>query len=119
MTDTTVTFDSTASIALPNTGSFTSGTYAPADYNPTNYFTNAETAPYGTNLTNFIGGKVNGIWSLYGQGQCPGDSGGISNGWSVTITTITPVNPTTACWLGLPNLPINSWWVIILAITWR
>ncbi len=101
MTDTTVTFDSTASIALPSSGSFTSGTYAPADYNATNAFVNAGAAPYGTNLTNFVGGNANGTWSLFGQDNAPGDSGGISNGWSLTITTITPVNPTNSLLAGI------------------
>ena len=94
MTDVTLTFDSTAPIVLPSQGTFSSGTYAPASYNPTNFFTNALAPPYGTNLSSFNGLSPNGAWSLYGQDTAPGDAGGISNGWAVTITTITPVNPT-------------------------
>jgi uncharacterized repeat protein (TIGR01451 family) len=103
MTDTTLTFDSTAPIVLPSSGDLTSGTYQPADYNPGDIFTNAVALsivtnaivpPYGTSLTNFSGLPPNGTWSLYAHDDVSGDAGGISNGWAVTITTITPVNPT-------------------------
>ncbi len=105
ITNVTLTFDSTASIVLPFEGTFSSGTYAPASHNPTNYFTNAVyylnnsytnavASPYASNLSSFIGLSPNGAWSLYGADMDPGDAGGIANGWAVTITTITPVNPT-------------------------
>jgi len=107
MTDTTLIFDSTAPAALPASGDLTSGTYQPAsytaDYNPNDVFTNAVTLnivtnavapPYSTSLTNFEGFPPNGFWSLYVHDDADGDSGGISNGWAVTLTTIIPVNPT-------------------------
>jgi uncharacterized repeat protein (TIGR01451 family) len=103
MTDTTLTFDSTAPNVLPSTGDVASGTYRPADYNANDDFTNAVTLslvtnavipPYSANLTNFNGLPPNGVWALYAHDDAAGDAGGISNGWAVTITTITPVNPT-------------------------
>ncbi len=94
MTSTTLTFDSTAAAALPSQGFLTSGAYRPADYNPADVFTNAAPPPYNTNLANFNGLSVNGAWSLYAHDSASGDAGGISNGWAVTFTTITPVNPT-------------------------
>lgn len=103
MIDTTITFDSTASTVLPASGDLSSGTYQPADYNPDDDFTNAVilsvvtnpvVPPYGTTLTNFNGRVPNGTWALYAHDDAPGDAGGVSNGWAVTITTITPVNPT-------------------------
>jgi uncharacterized repeat protein (TIGR01451 family) len=102
MTDTTLTFDSTAPIVLPSSGDVTSGTYQPADYNANDVFTNAVTLglvtnavipPYSANLTNFNGLPPNGTWSLYAHDDVVGDAGAISNGWAVTITTVTPVNP--------------------------
>jgi uncharacterized repeat protein (TIGR01451 family) len=102
MTGTTVTFDSTAPNVLPGTGDLSSGTYQPANYNPDDVFTNAVALslatpilpPYTANLTNFNGLAANGAWSLYAHDDAPGDAGGISNGWAVTITTVIPVNPT-------------------------
>jgi len=103
MTNTTLTFDSTAPTVLPSSGALTSGTYQPGDYNPDDVFTNAVTLslvtnavspPYSTNLTNFGGFPPNGVWSLYAHDDAAGDAGGVSNGWAVTLTTIVPVNPT-------------------------
>jgi uncharacterized repeat protein (TIGR01451 family) len=94
ITNVTLTFDSTTALVLPYEGTFSSGTYAPASYNPTNFYSNAVAPPYATNLSSFIGLTPNGAWSLWARDMDPGDAGGISNGWAVTITTITPVNPT-------------------------
>jgi uncharacterized repeat protein (TIGR01451 family) len=110
MSGVTFTFDPTASVPLPSDGYIVSGTYLPEDYNPsfifTNSFTNglfasvfpnSATNPplpvVGTNLTGFDGLSPNGTWSLYVYDATNGDAGGISNGWGLTITTITPVNP--------------------------
>jgi uncharacterized repeat protein (TIGR01451 family) len=92
MVDQTLIFDQTASNALPASGQIVSGTYRPADYGPSYSFSNAPAGPYTTNLLVFSGISPNGVWSLYAYDTAQGDSGGISNGWAVTITTITPVN---------------------------
>ncbi len=89
----TLTFDSTSTLALPSLGNLTSGSFAPGDYNPSDVFTNALPPPYSTNLANFNSLPPNGAWSLYAHDDDPGDAGGISNGWGVTITTVIPVNP--------------------------
>jgi uncharacterized repeat protein (TIGR01451 family) len=90
----TLTFDSTAPTVLPSEGNLTSGTFAPADYNPNDVFTNALAPPYSTSLTNLNNLPPNGAWSLYAHDDAVGDAGGISNGWAVTLTSIIPVNPT-------------------------
>ncbi len=92
MFDQTLVLDQTASNALPASGEIVSGTYRPADYWPTYSFSNAPAGPYTTNLSVFGGISPNGVWSLYAYDTAQGDAGGISNGWAVTITTITPVN---------------------------
>jgi uncharacterized repeat protein (TIGR01451 family) len=94
VTGTTLMFDSTAPTVLPSQGNLTSGTFAPADYNPTDVFTNALAPPYNASLTNFNNLPPNGAWSLYAHDDAAGDAGGISNGWGVTITSVIPVNPT-------------------------
>ncbi|HEY3863682.1 MAG TPA: protease pro-enzyme activation domain-containing protein [Verrucomicrobiae bacterium] len=98
-----LTFDSTAPTALTNEGNLISGTFRPADYNPTDIFTNAVfppgatnalTGPYSTNLASFNGLAANGAWALYAHDDSDGDFGAISNGWTITITTVVPVNQT-------------------------
>jgi uncharacterized repeat protein (TIGR01451 family) len=90
----TITFDSSAPNVLASEGNLTSGTFAPASYNPKDVFTNAPAPPYATNLANFNSLPGNGTWSLYAHDDAEGDAGGISNGWAVTITSVFPVNPT-------------------------
>ncbi|HUD82931.1 MAG TPA: DUF11 domain-containing protein, partial [Candidatus Saccharimonadales bacterium] len=92
MVDQTLIFDQTAANPLPASGIIVSGTYRPGDYQPSYSFSNAPAGPYSTNLSVFSGISPNGTWSLYAYDTTQGDSGGISNGWAVTITTITPVN---------------------------
>ncbi len=94
VTGATLLFDSTAPAVMPSQGNLTSGTFAPANYNPGDVFTNAPAPPYSTNLVNFNNLSPNGTWSLYAHDDVEGDAGGISNGWAVTITSVIPVNPT-------------------------
>jgi uncharacterized repeat protein (TIGR01451 family) len=92
----TITFDQTAALIVPPQGQIVSGSYQPADYNPTNSLpSNAPAGPYSANLALFAGLSSNniwGTWSLYVFDNAAGDAGGIANGWGLTITTITPVN---------------------------
>ena len=96
----TVTFDQNAALVLPSSGPIVAGSYQPADYFSLEY-TNVETfsnspvptAPYSTNLAVFGSVPANGTWRLYVEDESTGDSGAISNGWGLTITTITPINP--------------------------
>ncbi|HEV7926119.1 MAG TPA: protease pro-enzyme activation domain-containing protein, partial [Verrucomicrobiae bacterium] len=100
-TGVTITFDATASLALPSQGNLNSGTFAPGDYNPSDVFTNALAPPYSASLTNFNDLPPNGVWSLYAHDDASGDSGGVSNGWAVTITTVIPVNPINSLTAGI------------------
>jgi uncharacterized repeat protein (TIGR01451 family) len=47
--------------------------------------------PYGTNLAGLNGGNPNGTWYLFVQDDKIFDSGMISNGWLLTLTTANPV----------------------------
>jgi uncharacterized repeat protein (TIGR01451 family) len=47
--------------------------------------------PYGTNLAVMNGSNPNGTWSLFIQDDTVIDSGVISNGWILTLTTANPV----------------------------
>ncbi len=98
-----LTFDDTAAAGqVPN--SVVSGTYRPTDNSVPDSF--PAPAPYrpwhvqtGSNqLSNFNGYNPNGTWQLFIVDDAITNSGSISGGWSLDITT-TPVTPppTTAC----------------------
>jgi len=90
-----LTFDDSALVPLPGTGSIGTGTWQPAAYSPAPVFPNpAPTGPYGTTLSVFNNANPNGSWSLFVLDDSAGDQGGISNGWSLAVTTISPVNQT-------------------------
>lgn len=93
MSNITFTIDPEASVPLPAMFSIVSGTYLPEDYDPSFVFTNAPVTNPVVNLTGFNGLSANGVWSLYVYDGVNGDAGGISNGWGLTITTTTPLNP--------------------------
>jgi uncharacterized repeat protein (TIGR01451 family) len=47
--------------------------------------------PYGSTLSALAGGNANGTWELFVQNDTPFNSGTITNGWWVTLTTGSPV----------------------------
>ena len=103
------TFDRTASAVVPDEGQIVTATYRPLDYEPGDLFpTNAPGGPYQANLSAFEGITPNGTWSLYVVDDTSGDFGIISNGWSLAITTITPVNKITDLAVGLALSPTNQ-----------
>jgi len=59
----------------------------------TNLYTHlsAPQPPYGINLANLNGGNPNGPWYLFGQDDQVINSGLISNGWAVSLTTANPI----------------------------
>jgi uncharacterized repeat protein (TIGR01451 family) len=100
VTGLTLTFDDSAPAGLlPETGQLAlgaSGVFQPTAYSPApklgGFPTNAPAGPYPTALSALNGGNANGPWSLYVFDDSAGDKGAISNGWSLALTSITPVN---------------------------
>jgi uncharacterized repeat protein (TIGR01451 family) len=88
----TLTFDDSAAFALFPDSPIASGTYKPGTNGTVNWPTNTPAAPYGVALSVFNGTLANGTWSLYVYDGSEGDYGSISNGWSLAITTVKPVN---------------------------
>jgi subtilisin-like proprotein convertase family protein len=86
-----ITFDDTAA-AIPDSSAVTTGTYAPADYGGiTDTFASpAPVAPYGTSLSVFNGTSGNGVWSLYIVDDADTESGSMTGGWTLNITTGIP-----------------------------
>jgi subtilisin-like proprotein convertase family protein len=93
-----LTFDDSASSSLPDATQIVSGTYKPTSHGAFNGPSPAPAGPYGSALSIFNGTNPNGTWSLYVYDDAGGDSGSISGGWSLDITTngptITSFNPT-------------------------
>lgn len=84
----TLIFSDSATATLPDAGPLVAGTFKPTDVTPGDAMpAPAPAGPYGTNLSVFTGLTANGTWSLYGVDDGGGDSGAISNGWSLRIST--------------------------------
>jgi len=91
----TLVFDDDASTAptnLPQAGQIVSHTYMPTAYFPVATFPAlAPPVPYATNLSSLYTGNPNGGWSLFVIDDQEGDDGVISNGWSLTLITASPI----------------------------
>jgi subtilisin-like proprotein convertase family protein len=118
VTNLNLTFSDTASGIFPtdifSSASNTSGTYLPTNTtisseNPDIFPAPAPSGPYGGAFSAFNGANPNGTYSLYIVDDGAGDTGTISNGWSVTITTtgVSAVAPEPATGLlGLCGLAV-------------
>jgi uncharacterized repeat protein (TIGR01451 family) len=105
----TVTLDATASTMLPE-GNYNSGSYRPAAYAPAVTFPSpAPTNGYGTALSVFNGANPNGTWSLFVLDDSAGDDGQITDGWSLQIKTIFPVNQIADLSLAVTAAPDPVW----------
>ena len=86
----TLTFDDAASNLLPHFSQLVSGTNQPTSFAlATPPFPPALTppGPYGTSLSALNGINPNGSWALYVIDDTAGNSGAISNGWVLNLTT--------------------------------
>jgi uncharacterized repeat protein (TIGR01451 family) len=111
VTNLTLTFDDGASNTLPQSSTITSGSYRPTAYNgpsgPAVLPPPAPLMPYGSVLGKINGTQPNGTWSLYVLDDSPGDSGLISSGWSLSISTISPVSPIADVGVTLVSAPAS------------
>lgn len=82
------TFDDAAASTLPDETVLSSGTFKPTDYTTGDTMAApCPAGPYGTSLGTFLGSDPNGTWSLYIVDDASIDSGLITGGWKLTITT--------------------------------
>jgi uncharacterized delta-60 repeat protein len=90
----TLTFD-TNSAYLPQAAQIVSGTYEPTAFFPVATFPvpapSALPVPYATNLSSFNRSNPNGAWSLFVIDDQQVNDGVISNGWSLTLITASPI----------------------------
>jgi hypothetical protein len=89
-----LTFDDEAAGGLPDSAQITAGTYKPTGFGSISIATPAPAGPYGTSLTAFDGVDPNGTYSLYVVDDSKNDSGQISGGFTVEITTDSGPPPT-------------------------
>src|SRR5581483_8819914 len=96
ITNVTLTFDDAASGSVP--APIVSGTYKPTNGGAFGGGPPAPAGPYGSALSVFNGTNPNGTWNLFVYDDGGGDTGSISGGWSLDITTngptISSFNPT-------------------------
>jgi subtilisin-like proprotein convertase family protein len=97
VTPTNLTFDSSASSAVPSPP--TTGTWLPTDGALRDDDTFPVPAPTGSThplgLSVFSGTAANGTWSLYVLDVVVGDSGSVAGGWRLQITTDDQTPPDT------------------------
>ena len=92
VTNVTLTIDDDADEPLPLDDYLTTGTFQPNKLHPTNYFDMPLPAPPGNSnapamMSVFKGTDPNGTWNLCVVQDNATDSGIISNGWSLNITS--------------------------------
>jgi subtilisin-like proprotein convertase family protein len=91
VTNTRLTFDDSAPAALPQFALITDGTFKPTDYKVSDtFFSPAPLAPYSHALNVFNGTDPNGDWKLYVQDDQQQETGVITSGWVLAITTSGP-----------------------------
>jgi uncharacterized delta-60 repeat protein/uncharacterized repeat protein (TIGR01451 family) len=90
----TLTFDDSAATSLPQGTQIVSGTNKPTSYAvaPPPFPLPAPPAPYNTNLSSLSGSNPNGTWSLYVYDDSQFNSGIISNGWVLRLSTASPTS---------------------------
>jgi hypothetical protein len=81
-----LTFDDEAAGGLPDGPQITAGTYKPTLGNG-NISITSPAGPYGASLSTFDGANPNGTYSLYVVDDAKNDSGQISGGFSLDITS--------------------------------
>jgi PKD repeat protein len=91
-----LTFNDSAANDLPQNTIITSGNYRPTNYGAGDTFPAPAPAPSAaTTLSTFNSTDPNGTWSLYVVDDTGGDSGSISGGWCLQITTTLVNSPPT------------------------
>jgi len=101
ITNVTLTFDDTVTNLLPGASQIYSGTYHTTTYAAANApppfplpaSGPTPTPPYTNDMSVFNGINPNNAWSLFVFDDTPRNSGIISNGWLLHLTTSAPIQP--------------------------
>jgi uncharacterized repeat protein (TIGR01451 family) len=95
VTNVTLTLEDSALAGglLPDATQINPGSYQPTDYESGDAFPPpAPAGAAGSALAAFNHTNPNGTWSLYVMDDATGDAGTIAQGWSLTLTTVNPVD---------------------------
>src|SRR5438477_7787221 len=79
--------DDSASSAVPQNSALSSATFKPANYGNFTFAAPAPAKPYGATLSALNGNSASGDWKLFIADDTPTDSGAITTGWSLALTT--------------------------------
>ena len=91
-----LSFDDAAAAPLPEFAPLATGMYKASVYGTLGSLpTPAPGAPYAATLASLNGSSPNGTWSLYVFDHKQGDSGGLTGGWGLSLTTVNPVGAAT------------------------
>jgi uncharacterized delta-60 repeat protein/uncharacterized repeat protein (TIGR01451 family) len=109
VTNLVLTFDDTAATQMPSTNRLTTGTYRPSNFKQgVRFIAPAPTAPYGSELSVFKGINPNGTWSLYVLDDTALDSGAITRGWRLNLTTVKDLNTTADLAVGMEGVSTQA-----------
>jgi subtilisin-like proprotein convertase family protein len=88
LVDVTLGFDDAATASLPDNTQIVAGTYKPTNYDVEDVYANGgPQPPFGATFSGFVGTVPNGTWSLWVIDDSPQDSGTITGGWTLSLTT--------------------------------
>lgn len=94
VTNVMLNFEDELTVFLPEKTPLVAGGYKPTDYLPGDVFpAPAPRGERGSQLSTFNGTDPNGFWSLYVNDASVGDGGVIAEGWTLSLTIATPINP--------------------------
>ncbi len=86
-----INFDDAAAVNLPDSGTLTSGTFKPTDFEAGDVFPSPapQGATSGSTLAAFFGSAPNGIWRLFAVDDTGNNVGSIAGNWNLNLTTST------------------------------
>ncbi|RZA20175.1 MAG: hypothetical protein EOP93_06645 [Lysobacteraceae bacterium] len=82
-----ITFSASATGPVSLANPVPNGTYLPTGGGSTNAYSPAPVGPYSIDLTTLAGVAQNGSWKLFIGDHAAGDTGSLSGGWTLNITT--------------------------------
>jgi uncharacterized repeat protein (TIGR01451 family) len=100
-------YDLATGLGTPNGTNLINALAAPGVTNPVVHIT-PPPPPYGTTLANLSGGNPNGTWQLFVQDDAAFNTGIISNGWYLTLTTANPVGFSANLSLAMTAMPSSG-----------
>jgi subtilisin-like proprotein convertase family protein len=121
-----LTFDDAATANLPDSGTLTSGTFKPTDFEIGDVFPTPapQVGTSGSTLAEFFGSAPNGTWRLFAVDDLGNNVGSIAGNWNLSLTTSATacnftINPSTQTFATTGgngtfsiNMPSNCSWAV-------